>query len=286
MGILYRQEHVSCHNYATLASSFFTVVSLKKDEILQRQSLSVSLLVFVSDGCLDISTVGCMNYRIGTGQFFLLVKGTSLLGKAREDAELLICVISGELKLCSRFSLQQLQEYVPFGYNYRFFSLDFTPRMHDFVRMLTGALKDGLGCIHYHQLKRDELLLYLRAEYPKEQLAVFFLSVIGASTDFKEFVLMNYRQVKGVKELAVRANLSLSTFNRRFKETFKKPAQEWLTVRKTEDVLKDILMSTFSFAEIAEKHNFSSTSYLISFCKKHFGKTPSDLRKNGIAPGK
>lgn len=283
MGILYAQEHLSCYNYATLAESFFTVVPLKKQEKLHRPLLSVALLVFVVSGSMEITTIGCMNCRIEEGQFFLLTKGASFSATVLEDSELLVCRLSNELKLCNRYSLQQLAAYVPTGYHYRFFALDSTARIHDYVRMLVEALKDGLGCIHFHQLKREELLLYLRVEYTKEELASFLLPIVGATADFKDFVLYNYRYVKGVKELAERANLSLSTFNRRFRETFKKTPQEWFIVRKKEDVLKDILMTTLPFADIAEKHSLSSTSYLISFCKKHFGKTPAELRKSGIA---
>ena len=96
--------------------------------------------------------------------------------------------------------------------------------------------------------------------------------------------MFGYRKVRSIKELAERANLSLSTFNRRFQEAFQKSPQEWMTVRKTEDILKELVMTSLPFLEIAEKYNFSSVSYLTAFCKKHFGKTPAELRKNGIAP--
>lgn len=80
MGILYAQEHLSCYNYATFAESFFAVVSLKKEEVLERQSLSVALLVFVTSGSMEVSTIGCLDKRIGAGQFFLLTKGASFRG--------------------------------------------------------------------------------------------------------------------------------------------------------------------------------------------------------------
>lgn len=284
MGILYAQEHLSCYNYATLAESFFTVVSLKKEEVLERKSLSVALLVFVTSGSMEVSTIGCLDKRIGAGQFFLLTKGASCRGVVREDTVLLVCRLSNELKLCNRYSFQQLASYVPKGYTYEFLTLDFTHRITDFVRMLMEALNDGLGCVHFHQLKRDELLLYLRVEYTKENLARFFLPIVGTTSDFKDFVITNYRKVRSIKELAERANLSLSTFNRRFQEAFQKSPQEWMTVRRSEDVLKNLVMTSLPFAEVAEKHNFSSVSYLNTFCKKHFGKTPAELRKNGIAP--
>ncbi len=93
---------------------------------------------------------------------------------------------------------------------------------------------------------------------------------------------MNSRTLFDVKEFAVRANMSLSTFNRRFKETFNDTAKNWLLLRKQEFVEHDITLSNLTFNEIAEKYSFSSTSYLVTFCKKYFGKTPNELRKEAL----
>lgn len=78
---------------------------------------------------------------------------------------------------------------------------------------------------------------------------------------------MNSRTLFDVKEFAVQANMSLSTFNRRFKETFNDTAKNWLLLRKQEFVKHDITLSNLTFNEIAEKYSFSSTSYLVTFCK-------------------
>ena len=80
-----------------------------------------------------------------------------------------------------------------------------------------------------------------------------------------------------------RENLGVSWSDRRFKETFHEPAYKWLLAHRSEDILKDILMTKIPFSVIADKYEFSSQAYLVSFCKKNFGKTPSELRKNGIA---
>ena len=82
---------------------------------------------------------------------------------------------------------------------------------------------------------------------------------------------MNSRKIFDVKNFALQANMSQSTFNRRFKETFNETAKNWLLLRKQEFVKRDVALSNLSFSEIAEKYKFSSTSYLVTFCKKYFG---------------
>lgn len=111
---------------------------------------------------------------------------------------------------------------------------------------------------------------------------MFFYPILGKDMEFKDFILMNSRTLFDVKEFAVRANMSLSTFNRRFKETFNDTAKNWLLLRKQEFVEHDITLSNLTFNEIAEKYSFSSTSYLVTFCKKYFGKTPNELRKEAL----
>ena len=121
-----------------------------------------------------------------------------------------------------------------------------------------------------------------RAGYTKEELALFFYPILGKDMEFKDFVLMNSRSIFDVKDFAIRANMSLSTFNRRFKETFNATAKTWLLLRKQEFVRSDVTLSTLPFSEIAEKYQFPSTSYLTTFCKKYFGKTPNELRKEAL----
>lgn len=180
------------------------------------------------------------------------------------------------------YSLKQLDKYVPENQEKRFYSLSFDERIESFVNLIVMALSDGLSCTHYHQIKREELFMYLRAGYTREELAMFFSPIIGTNIDFKDFVLTHYKQIYDVKEFAEKANMSQSTFNRRFKETFNDTALHWLLARKSESILNDIVKSDLSFAEISEKYRFSSPSYFVAFCKKHYGKTAAELRKNGV----
>lgn len=213
---------------------------------------------------------------------FLLPKNKQITTFARKATTLLLCSFTNDLRLCSRFSIQQLSHFISESTCQNPYCLKLDIRLQSFFSLLVDCLKEGLGCIHYHQIKRDELFLYLRAGYTKEELALFFYPVLGQNLEFKDFVLMNSRKIFDVKNFALQANMSQSTFNRRFKETFNETAKNWLLLRKQEFVKCDIALSNLSFSEIAEKYKFSSTSYLGTFCKKYFGKTPKEIRKEAI----
>lgn len=70
---------------------------------------------------------------------------------------------------------QAIGKNLPDNLDNRLFSLPFDDRIKSFVDLTVLALSAGLSCIHYHQIKREELFMYLRAGYTKEELAMFFL---------------------------------------------------------------------------------------------------------------
>lgn len=275
-----RKEHITCSNYAKDVTQSFSFLYFKEGETIGRRFLDTTFLVFVVNGKIEVKSADGKPVKIGTGQFFLLPGGKQIQTYAEEDTCFLLCPFSTNLNLCSRFSLQQLSVSLPLRASSDFFPLALDNRLSKFLSLLVDCLKDGLGCIHYHQIKREELFLYLRAGYEKDTLARFFYPILGRDMEFKLFVETYSQRVFNVKDLAVRANMSLSTFNRRFKETFHDTAKNWLMLRKLEQLKNDIVMGNASFASIADKYHFSSISYLITFCKKHFGKTPSELRKD------
>ena len=190
----------------------------------------------------------------------------------------------------NRYSLSSLQKEFehmpPEACADDFTILDTVPYIDEFLSFLTKLLAEGLGCVHFHKMKCDELFLLLRAFYPKEDLARLFYPIIGRNMDFKDFVLRHYKEVTDIKQFARLANLSLSTFNRRFKESFRQSAQKWIAARRAEEVLRDIRMTNHTFEELAHRHDFSSASYFASFCKKYHGMTPQEIRngKEGVVP--
>lgn len=279
----YVKEHLGCNTYATPETSLFFIRRIPTGDTVKRNYPDYTLLVFLFEGCVEINYGTDQKLKLNTGNIFLLTKNydikiTAIGGEAR----VLLCKFTSEIKMCSKYSLKQLEKYIPREIGSNLFYLPFDQRIKAFVDLTVMALSEGLNCLHYHQLKRDELFMYLRAGYTKEALALFFYPVIGQDIDFKDFVLSNYKNMYDVKEFAEKANMSPSTFNRRFKEAFNDTALKWLLARKSEGILNDILKSELTFTEISEKYHFSSPSYFAAFCKKHYGKTAAELRKEGF----
>lgn len=282
MTLLCKNEHISCTNYAEEFNKVFTLMEIPEGHTVERRFLNTTFLVILLQGDIEIRYEIDKYFTPQLGYMFLLPKNKQITTFARKATTLLLCSFTNDLKLYSRFSIQQLSHFISESTCQNPYCLKLDIRLQSFFSLLVDCLKEGLGCIHYHQIKRDELFLYLRAGYTKEELALFFYPVLGQNLEFKDFVLMNSRKIFDVKNFALQANMSLSTFNRRFKETFNETAKNWLLLRKQEFVKRDIALSNLSFSEIAEKYKFSSTSYLDTFCKKYFGKTPKEIRKEAI----
>lgn len=276
-------EHFGCNNYATDETSLFFLRDVKPGETIMRNYLDLTLLVFLYSGDVEIDYGIDSKLHLKAGNVFLLPKNFEIKVTSSDGgASALMCKFTCDIKMCSMYSLKQLDKFLPDNLDNRLFCLPFDDRIRAFVNLTVMSLSAGLNCTHYHQIKREELFMYLRAGYTKEELAMFFSPVLGKNLDFKDFVLTHYKQIFDVREFAQKANMSQSTFNRRFKESFNDTALKWLLARKSESILNDIVKSDLTFAEISEKYRFSSPSYFVTFCKKHYGKTAAELRREGI----
>lgn len=283
MTLHYVSEHLGCGVYATKETSLFFLRDISAGETVTRNYLDYTLLVFLYDGEVEITYGIDGKLDLKAGNVFLLPKNLEInITAGKSDAKALLCKFNTDIKMCSMYSLKQLEKYIPENNEKRIYCLPFDERIDSFVNLVVMSLSDGLSCTHYHQIKREELFMYFRAGYTREELAMFFSPIIGMNIDFKDFVLTHYKQIYDVKEFAEKANMSQSTFNRRFKETFNDTALKWLLARKSESILSDIVKSDLTLSEISEKYRFSSPSYFVVFCKKHYGKTAAELRKERI----
>lgn len=224
--------------------------------------------------------------RLAANHLFLLPKKLEAVCTPANDARAIVCIVKGnDLKVCDSYSQGMLEKQMnalhdPLHRNKFLCQLTCEDMIVQYFRTLSKAFAKGICCLHYQCIKREELFLYLHMCYSLEQLVYFFYPIMNQDNDFQNFVVANYRDIRDVKELAEKAHMSVSTFSRKFKDTFNDTAQHWLLARRAELILYDIVRTNDSFKEIAERHNFSSSAYLSNFCKQRFGKTPATLRKN------
>lgn len=144
---------------------------------------------------------------------------------------------------------------------------------------MSGALDDGLNCIHYHKVKQEELCILLRGYHTPEELYALLHHVVGYNDNFKDFIFEHYRDVCDVRGFAALANMSVRSFQRKFKAEFKRPVHEWLNERRAERILHEIRNTDKCIAEIAADYGFATPSYFTTFCKQYFGQTPTVLRR-------
>ena len=279
--LLYRNEHLNCSEYAlTEAAMIFKRYSFKKGKRLPDLLMDHSSIVFVLEGVILMHCGPFLDRRVEERNMFFLPNNVLCSGEVLEDTELLSCVFDKDTQVCNRFMLENLVKLDGFGsIRYDFDTLSIRGRLWEFVRFLVECLDDGLGCRHFHQMKRQELALLFRGYYTKEELARFFYPILSENMDFRESVLACFREANSLEEIARRMNLTPVTFNRRFKKTFGEPYAQWLEKRKAEDILRDILITNKTFSEIADAYGFSSAAYFTTFCKRHFGKSPSEIRQ-------
>lgn len=81
-------------------------------------------------------------------------------------------------------------------------------------------------------------------------------------------------------ELAARCHQSETVFRERFKEEFGQPVAEWLRERRKEDILAMLSDTSIPLSDIAVRNGFQSLSTLSDYCRRNFGKSPSQMRRD------
>lgn len=270
------------YNFPMEENTCFFVRDVKEGECLERCFSEKNMLFYLYSGKIELFGDGRDRHVVSTGYFFVLPKNESAYGKVLKDAVLVGCLFTNDLHLFSWPLLARFARSLSENFTYKFSTLKSVSSFHAFYKALLYLLESGVTEINFHKLKREELFLYLRTFYSRKKLAFFFYPILGCEMDFKDFVLSNYHHMKDVQQFAEEANMTLSTFNRHFKEVFNEPAYQWMQSNKAEKVRISIVTTDASFTEIALEYGFSSPAHLTAFCKKSFGLTPTALRKQGV----
>lgn len=281
MTLFYKEEHTTCYNYRLPSLANFNFLRFEKTDIPITLNVDRSVLIFLLSGEAQVT---CGNYKNRTykeSEVMLIPRNSCCFVKVKKECVTISCSFVQNIDFCNQFSFHKLLEFVPEDFVYDFTLLPIRERIGEFLTLLKHCLDDKLNCQHFHELMERELFIFLRAYYTKEELAAFFYPLIGKDMDFKDFVLSNYLSIPNIEEFASLANMSLATFKRRFQDAFGQSVHKWIMERKAEWAYKDILLTDKPFPEISQEYGFQSSTYFSEFCKKHFGKSPQELRKMG-----
>lgn len=153
-------------------------------------------------------------------------------------------------------------------------------QLHAYMEYLSACMDEGFCGSHFHAIKIEELLLLLKGYYKEEERASFFGPQPAAGTQFAYFIYANYNKVKTVKELASKANLSLSSFDKEFRRVFRIAPYRWMKQKKTENIYNEVCYGRKPLKVISEEYGFSSPSQMNDYCKKEFGMPPGKIRES------
>lgn len=244
------------------------------------------MLLFTLSGKIALTHSKGNTYTIDKQCFFLKPMDTGfdidVLG--REEARLAVCSI------CI-YSLRFLKNFLKRIIGWKkthtgeehgsFHWMETERHTSAFLDNLIGLLSENQFRSDYCQLKLEELFIYLETYCDRDGLRAVFSPLPGSDIDFFNDVISNYRSCKSVDGLAARLRMSRITFNRRFMASFGTSASKWLRGMRNNELLKMIVSSDLSFTEIAFNMGFSSSAYLTEYCRKNWGKTPTQLRIEG-----
>ena len=285
MRLFYQEEHKTCYHYAEKSTATFKVYHLQHDAPPAQARLECSLMVFVVEGESLIRYGAGKPFVVPAGRFFLVEPGTLFTGHQQVPTLVMTMAFVGAPQLCNIYTLENLVRdtqgaSLPVDPH---FTLPIRPRLREFLDLVMHCLDDGLSCAHYHELKREEFFLLVRAYYSKEELAALFRPLLGIDHDFRRQVLEVC--AKGCCDIAAMAgqlNMSTATFQRKFKQTFHETAGQWLLNRKAERIVRQLKTTSLTFDQICFENGFSSPAYFSNFCKRVFGKTPTQLRNEAF----
>lgn len=273
----YIGEHLQCDNYQTGDKARLGLYNLQEGECLVRDKLTLPALFFVIKGEVNITGIRYAR-TVGAGYMFIKPAGSSFYCKAGLPSTLIRMSFDMDFTICNKYSLTELKDYAARQHVEAPYLLPIADPLADELEATETAMGYSLMCRHYQKMKVDILLILLRGFYTKEELAALFRPVVSADIDFKNKILSIGDEAKSVKELINLTGMPPTTFNRKFQNAFGMSAGQWMTENKKEGILKDIVLTNISVAQIAKKYGFTS-NYFISFSKDHFGYTPTELRK-------
>lgn len=128
---------------------------------------------------------------------------------------------------------------------------------------------------------KELILLLLKTNSSQGEKIKIVLSDIFNPTEasFREIVNALCYENLTTEQLAILCNMSLSTFKRRFGETFGENPAKYIRQRKLKKASQLLTNTKDSIASICYEVGFSDTSNFSKIFNKYFGQSPKDYRK-------
>ena len=270
----YRNDQRASGNTLPGEIPILGLTHVKADQSIAQEKVERLTLLFVLSGNLYFSTAGIENQPVDEGHMFLVLAGDNFYMRAITEVTLLRCAPPLET-LYKRMA--DIVSDSPSRERKRIPVLPLQALLLRELHTIQEMMRAGILSPYVQRLKTELVLSVLRELYANGELAAFFTQAFTGDHEFKAQVLKVYSNADSVKELAYKMNISISTLKRKFQSAFGMSVKQWLIQKRKERLLHDITQTKMSIAELAEKYKLTG-NYLSTFCREHFGKSPTELR--------
>ena len=234
--------------------------------------------VYILNGNITVSYERNRRRNLATGETLLITKDTFIQFEIIDKAVLIFLKLENIVRHFSQTSIKSLIE-ISEGEEWNI--LKARGHFHEFWRLIFLYLKDGIDMNGIDQLIEDQLFMLIKEYYSMKEISVFLHTLLDENILFADLVKNNCLRVNSISELAQLANYSSSGFIKKFQKCFNEAPYQWITKFKAKRIMQDICFTQDYFCEISDRYGFTSQSYFYTFCKKHYGLTPTELRKQG-----
>ncbi len=132
--------------------------------------------------------------------------------------------------------------------------------------------------------KLYELFWILRQSHDSDQLNAFLRCIYKREKLQLDFMLeKSYKENISLKNLALRAGCSISTFKRKFDQLYHTTPGKWIQTRRLDEAYHLIHTSDKTISEICFEVGFENPSHFIQTFKSRFGITPKQLQYKSTA---
>lgn len=151
-----------------------------------------------------------------------------------------------------------------------------TLKKDDFIRNFISSIKFSLNSPAMWQVKFEEFMIYLIEKQGTEILEFFKTKTQNIA--LRTIVENNLLNDISIQELAFLCNMSLSSFKRRFYETYNDTPFSWIQNKRL-DIVKQLLQrENVRPSDIYFEYGFSNLSSFTQAFKKRFGITPKQFQ--------
>lgn len=243
------------------------------------------MVFFIIDGLIQVSHEDGFKRILSNNHLLFVPSGAQINILSLERSNLLRFTINDFMKLCDEHTIisftQSINTFVSNSPNKLPENIGVLPYgipCQHFLQSVLFFIDDNIRCPSWQDLIIKEFLLLLRMHYSEKDLYSFFYMAISMDSLLLDYVYKNWRNVLTVSEMANNFNMSNKAFSSRFNKLFGKTPLRWIIDEKSRIIYEEIKNTEKSFKYIAIEFHFSSESHFTNFCKKEFGKTPTEIR--------